>query len=287
MLNYILAISSFTAIYAMIALGLNIQWGMTGLINLGQVAFMAAGAYTAALLLLHGVPFLVAIIVSGLIAAMLSIVLAVATPRLRDDYLAILTLGFSDIVRLILLNENWIGNGPNGIAGIPQPFKATFANHYETFFCFFSLTVLTLFFFVAHRIYRSPFGRVLMAIRENEIVPSVVGKNVLNFKTRSLMIGAAMAGVAGGFYAVYLQFISPDMFTAMVSIYVLVAVLIGRQGSNTGTIIGIVIVSILLEGTRMLKDYIPFFTGVQLASLRLMLIGVLLIAVVLIRPSEN
>jgi branched-chain amino acid transport system permease protein len=286
MLNYFLAIIIFTSIYAMIAIGLNLQWGLTGLINLGQVAFMAAGAYTTALLTLAGVPFLLALIFAGIVAAILSLLLAAATPRLRDDYLAILTLGFSDVVRMVLLNEDWIGNGPNGITGIPQPFRATFAENYEMFYAILAVTVVTLIFWFAQRLSHYPFGRVLRAIREDEIVPTVVGKDVLRFKTQAFMLGAAMAGIGGGFFAVYLRFIAPDMFTAMVSVYVLVAVLMGKRGSNAGTLLGTAAVAFLLEGSRILKDYIPFLSGVQLASLRLMIIGIILIALVLFRPTE-
>jgi branched-chain amino acid transport system permease protein len=270
----------------MIAIGLNLQWGLTGLINLGQVAFMAAGAYTTALLTLAGVPFLMALIFAGMVAAILSLLLAAATPRLRDDYLAILTLGFSDVIRLILLNEDWIGNGPNGITGIPQPFRATFATNYEMFYALLSVSAVAVIFWFAQRLRRYPFGRVLKAIREDETVPAVVGKHVLRFKTQAFMLGAAMAGIGGGFFAVYLRFIAPDMFTAMVSVYVLVAVLMGRRGSNVGTLLGTVAVAFLLEGSRLLKDFIPFISGVQLASLRLMIIGILLIALVLFRPTE-
>src|SRR5260370_32186666 len=121
MLSYLVAIITFTGIYAMVALGLNIQWGMTGLINLGQVAFFAVGAYTAGLALLAGVPFPAAVGAAGCFAGALGIAVALLTPRLREDYLSIVTLGVSEIVRLILLNENWIANGPNGIGGIPPP----------------------------------------------------------------------------------------------------------------------------------------------------------------------
>src|SRR5262252_6867198 len=122
MLSYFVAIGTFIGIYAIATLGLNLQWGMTGLVNLAQVGFMAVGAYTSALLTLAGVPFLVAFCAAALIAALGSLLLVFVTPRLREDYLSIVTLGFSETVRLIALNSGFT-KGPVGLSGIPQPFR--------------------------------------------------------------------------------------------------------------------------------------------------------------------
>ena len=132
---------------------------------------------------------------------------------------------------------------------------------------------------------QSPMGRVLRAIREDEIVPAVVGKDVVWFKAEALVLGAAAAGLAGSLYAHYLAFIAPDLFTVQVSLLIFIAVIIVRRGSNLGAIIGTVGVVSLQEGTRFLKDYSPVITDVQLAAVRLMIIGAVLIVFVLLRPT--
>lgn len=283
MFDYLTAILIFTAVYAMVALGLNIQWGMTGLINLGQVAFMLVGAYTTALLTVAGYPFLLAVIASALAAAALGVLVALCTPRLRLDYLAIVTLGFSEVVRLIVLNEKWLANGADGISGIPQPLGGIVDEGYPLVFLLLAALGVAAILLLSARITRFPFGRLLRAVREDESVVEAVGKHAILYKTQAFGIGAACAGIGGSFFATYLTFISPPMFTAHVSVYVLAAVLIARRGSTLGTLAGVTVVAFLLEGTRLLKDYITVFDGVELAALRLIALGAGLIAVVLIR----
>ena len=283
MLDFLIAIVTFTAIYALVSLGLNLQWGQAGLVNLGQVAFFAAGAYTAAILARAGVPFILSVLAGMVVAALLGVLVALITPRLREDYLAIVTLGFAELVRLILLNEKEIGNGPSGINAIPQPLHDLIGANYPLFFALLTVGALALVFLFNERLSRAPLGRLLRAIREDESVVASIGKPVLAFKVEAFSLGAAMAGVAGAFYAAYLTFIAPEMFTASVSIYVLVAVLIAARGSNAGTILGAAFVSVLLEGTDFIKDYIPFGSGVQIAAVRIIIMGVILMLVVLAR----
>ncbi|RAZ84776.1 branched-chain amino acid ABC transporter permease [Mesorhizobium hawassense] len=282
MIDYAVSILIFACIYGLVALGLNIQWGLTGLINLGQVAFFAVGAYTFALLSKIGMPFPVGVLVATLTGGGFGAAVAMFTPRLREDYLAIVTLGFSEFVRLILLNEKWLAGGPDGIAGIQRPMTiAGFGS--EVSFLIIVVVTLAIAFAFTRRIEGFPIGRTLRAIREDETVVSSVGKVTLAYKTRAFMLGAALAGLGGAFFASYLSYISPDMFGPNVSIYVLAAVLIGRQGSSVATLASTALVALLLEGTRILKDYVTFVDGVELAALRLMLLGIALIAIVAVR----
>jgi len=284
MAQYLIAIVTFAAIYGLIGLGLNLQWGLTGLVNLGQVAFFAVGAYASALLLLSGAPFLIALVAAAILPAIAATAVALITPRLREDYLAIVTLGLAEITRLIFLNEKWIAGGPDGLTGIPRPLLGSAAPSDSAWlFMLATLAALLLFFLINWRIATFPIGRVLMAIRSDEILAATLGKNVLRFKTQMLAVGASMAGVAGAFYASYLTFISPAMFTAQVSLNVLVAVLIGGQGNALGVLIGTGVVTIILEGTRFIKDYIPVLGGVELAALRMIIIGLALVVIVLVR----
>jgi branched-chain amino acid transport system permease protein len=205
------------------------------------------------------------------------------TPRLRDDYLAIVTLGFAEIIRLVFLNEKWIAGGPDGLIAIPRFLGGASRDSDALRFLGATLIALAIAFSINQRIANLPFGRVLRAIRSDETLAASLGKNVIRFKAQMLALGAAMAGVAGAFFASYLTFISPAMFTAQVSLNVLVAVLIGGQGSVIGVLLGTTIVTLLLEGTRFIKDYVEAFGGVELAALRMIAIGTLLIVVVLIR----
>ncbi|MGG7539759.1 branched-chain amino acid ABC transporter permease [Rhizobium sp. Nf11,1] len=282
MIDYLIAILIFAGIYGFVALGLNIQWGLTGLINLGQVAFFAVGAYTFALLSKAGVPFLLAVGVATALSGVFGAAVAMFTPRLREDYLAIVTLGFSEFVRLVLLNEKWLAGGPDGVAGVPRP--ASFPGlGSETSFLVVTALALAFAFWFTRRIERYPIGRTLKAIREDEGVVTSVGKVALAYKTKAFLLGAALAGLGGAFFASYLSYISPDMFGPNVSIYVLAAVLIGTQGSSVATLLSTALVAALLEGTRLLKDYITFVDGVELAALRLMVLGLALIAIVMVR----
>jgi branched-chain amino acid transport system permease protein len=281
--QYALALLTFVAIYGMISLGLNLQWGLTGLVNLGQVAFFSVGAYASALLLLAGMPFVLALVAAALLPAGLAVLVALVTPRLREDYLAIVTLGFAEIVRLVFLNEKWIAGGPDGLTAIPDPFAGLPPDQHAVLYMLATLAGLVLFLLVNIRITHLPIGRVLKAIRTDETLVASLGKNVLAYKVQMLALGAAMAGVAGAFYASYLTYIAPAMFTAQVSLNVLVAVLIGGQGSSGGVLVGTVIVTLILEGTRFLKDYMSIVGDAELAALRMIAVGAALIAIVLVR----
>jgi branched-chain amino acid transport system permease protein len=218
-----------------------------------------------------------------MVPAAVAAAVALITPRLREDYLAIVTLGLAEVIRLVFLNEKWIAGGPDGLIAIPRFLGGVSPAADASVFMIATLAGVALFFVLNVAIARLPVGRVLRAIRFDEILAASLGKNVLRFKTQMLALGAAMAGIAGGFFASYMTFISPAMFTAQVSLNVLVAVLIGGQGSALGVLLGTVAVTLILEGTRFLKDYINAFAGVELAALRMIIIGVALIAIVLIR----
>src|SRR4029077_16669813 len=169
-IGYLTAIATLVGIRALLALGLNVQWGLTGLVNLGVVAFFAIGAYTSGLLAVSGVTlplaWIAALITSGLAGA----ALALASLRLREDYLAIVTLGFGEVLRLFLLNEAWLTRGANGITGIPRPLHGVIPARYDLFYLGVVILAVALAYLVLERMRRSPFGRVLRAIREDEVV---------------------------------------------------------------------------------------------------------------------
>ena len=285
MVNYLIAILTFVLVYAILSLGLNVQWGYTGLVNLGHVGFFALGAYTSALLAKLGFPFILSLTAAMILAAFFGSLLALTTLRLKEDFLAIVTLGFSEILRLFLLNEDWLTGGANGIIAIPKPLWNYFTKHYDLFYLAVLAGVLVLVFLFLERLRFSPYGRMLRAIREDEVVAATAGKNVFRSKVQAFTLGAALAGLAGVFYAHYLAYIAPDMFIPMVSINVWVALIAGGSGNNKGAILGAFVLMGFLEGTRFLKDFIPFLTGFRLAAVREILVGLFLILLMIYRQE--
>src|SRR3989475_9160658 len=170
MIAYLTAIATLVGVRALLTLGLNVQWGLAGLVNLGVVAFFAVGASASALLAVGGAPLALAWPAAIGLAAAAGAGLAMIALRLREDYLAIVTLGFSEVLRLFLLNETWLTRGANGVTGIPRPLHARFAGHYDIFYLGLVLVGLALVYWALERLRRAPFGRVLRAIREDETV---------------------------------------------------------------------------------------------------------------------
>src|SRR5437660_3835965 len=199
MIAYLTAIATLVGVRAVLTLGLNVQWGMTGLVNLGAVAFFAIGAYTSALLAVGGTPLLFAWPAAIGLATAAGAGLAMVALRLREDYLAIVTLGFGDVLRLFLLNEAWLTRGANGVTAIPRPLHAQFTGHYDLFYFVLVLVAVAVVYLALERVRRSPFGRLLRAIREDEIVAAVAGKPVFRCRCRRSPSGPASEGLPGSF----------------------------------------------------------------------------------------
>ena len=285
MIAYLIAIATLVGVRALLTLGLNVQWGLTGLVNLGVVAFFAVGAYTSALLAVSGAPLAAAWPAAVALAALAGAGLAMVALRLREDYLAIVTLGFSEVLRLFLLNEAWLTRGANGVTGIPRPLHERFAGHYDLFYLVLVLTAVGLAYWALERLRRSPFGRVLRAIREDETVAAVAGKPVFRFKVQAFALGAGVAGLAGILFAHYLAYIEPNMFLPQESLLVWLALILGGSGNNRGALLGSAVLLGLLEASRFFKDVIPFLTGARLAAVQQILVGVVLVVLMIRRPE--
>ena len=285
MIAYLTAIAILVGIRALLTLGLNVQWGLTGLVNLGVVAFFAVGAYTSALLAVGGAPLALAWPAGIALAAGGGAAMATIALRLREDYLAIVTLGFAEVLRLFLLNEAWLTRGANGVTAIPRPFHARFAAHYDLFYLLLVLATVALAYAALERLRRSPFGRVLRAIREDETVAAVSGKPVFRFKVQAFALGAGVAGAAGILFAHYLAYVEPNMFLPQESLLVWLALILGGSGNNRGALVGSAVLLGLLEGSRFAKDVIPFLTGVRLAAVQQILVGVVLVVLMIRRPE--
>ena len=280
---YFLDFVVFAGIFGIVALSLNLEFGFAGLANFGKVAFFLIGAYTYALLSQIGIPFSICLIVGALISALFGLVVALPTLRLRLDYLAISVLAFGEILRLIVKSERWIAGGDWGMSVAPIfPWTGSeliyrLENIGLVFVC------LLICFVVAQLLANSPYGRVVRAIREDEIAAEALGKDRTKYKAQIFMLGSAMAGLAGGLFAQYLQYVVPGMFMPMVTFTVWIMVLLGGPANNWGALLGAGLVELFDRGANIAKDYLVL--PVDPSSLQYILFGALIIFVLLYRPQ--
>jgi branched-chain amino acid transport system permease protein len=283
--SYLLAMAVSAGIFALMALGLNVIWGMAGLINLGLVGFFGVGAYVSALLTLKlQFPIVAGVLAGTVVAAMVGAIVALVTVRLKGDYLAIVTLGFAESIRIIASNEIWLTNGTDGLSGIPGPLRASLPPvSYNLLYLCIVAALVTVLFVLIDRLSHSPFGRVLRAIREDEQVAAVAGKHVIGFKVQAFAFGSAALGLAGALYGHYTSFIAPDIFVPLLTLYIKLALLVGGVGNNRGAVLGAIAVVTFLESTRFIVPLIPGLSHVQGAALREILISVSLIVILRFR----
>jgi branched-chain amino acid transport system permease protein len=283
---YLVTIFILVAIAALAGLGLNMQWGQCGMINFGLAGFYMLAAYTCALLATNGVGPMLSLGIAVLVCALASALVSLISIRLSEDYLAIVTLGFAECLRLAVLHENWLTEGALGIPGIPRPFADLVgARYYDVFFLGLCLLLLATVYFVFAALTRSPFGRLMRAVREDPMVAATLGKNVLSVRVRAFAVGGAAVGMAGGLHAFYFTYIDPAQFGPIITAYAFMAVIAGGRGSHAGLLIGAFSVIALLEGSRFLKDVIPVLDAGQLAAVRLILIGLGLILLLIYLPQ--
>jgi branched-chain amino acid transport system permease protein len=280
-LDYILHILILINIYVILASSLNLIVGYTGLLSICQAAFYGVGAYTAAFMSLKmGSPFLVNLLLAIVISGALGALVGIPALRIRDDYFVIATFAFQVIAFSIM--NNWVSftSGPMGLPGIPRPriFGWAVSSHWGFFLLSTLLAVLVLW--VIYRLVHSPFGRVLMAIREDEVFALAAGKNIAAYKVLVFVIGAAMASVSGVIYAHYISFIDPTSFTVMESIFIVSIVIIGGAGSFWGPVVGTVVLVTLPEALR----FIGMPSSVA-ANVRQILYGGLLVVFMMLRPQ--
>jgi branched-chain amino acid transport system permease protein len=285
MIVYLSTLVVLVSVAALIGLGLNFQWGVAGLVNFGVVGFVALGAYATALSANH-VGWLGAMAIAALISAISSTILAFLSIRLADDYLAIVTIGFGEVVNILLLNESWLTGGALGIANIPQPMSSIIPPaQYDNALSLFAVLLVGLAFIVLEALVRSPFGRALRAVRDDPVVAGSLGKPVLLLRIKAFAIGGAVMGVAGSLHAFYLTYIDPSQFSSIITSYAFMAVILGGRGSNVGLLVGASTIMALIEATRFLKDALNMIDGVQLFALRLILVGLGIILLLLLRPQ--
>jgi branched-chain amino acid transport system permease protein len=284
MTAYLMSIGIVVLIYALLTLGLNLQFGLTRLVNFGIVAFFAIGAYTSGLLSLKGVPLPLSFLAAMIVAALAALPIGLLSLRLREDYLAIVTLGFSEAIRIAIQQEAWLTNGVQGLPGLPKAFASLGGN--SDIALFVTLVLVTaITAWGTLRLTRSPLGRLLRAIGDDETALMALGKDPARFKVQIFMLGAALAGLGGAFYAHFITFITPEQFIPLVTFYVWMSLIMGGAGTVRGAIGGTALLMIFLEGSRFAKDLIPGVSEVHMASVRLAVVGLALILFTLYRPQ--
>lgn len=289
-------------IFVLLALGLNIVVGLAGLLDLGYAAFFAIGAYTYAFAASsftgQHFPFWLMLIVGALVAAVFGILLGAPTLRLRGDYLAIVTLGFGEIVPIIFRNLSEVTNGTNGIAGIDRPelpviagFEIIFNARNPLSYYITMAVIITIVMILVYRLQDSRLGRSWQAIREDELAAASNGVNTVTTKLLAFALGATTSGFAGVFSASKLVFVSPDQFGFTVSFTILAMVVLGGMGNSVGVAIGAFLIYIiqavmLKQLTNFFDDFhVPIISDINFVEYQFLLYGIALVAMMLLRPE--
>lgn len=335
MVSYLVNFVIIAGLYALLTLGLNVQWGYTGLFNIGVAGFFGVGAYVSTILVqnpknlevvpglagffatYYNLPFSVGLLGAMAVSGFLALIVGFATLRLRTDYLAIATIGISEILRIMVTNERTLTEGTRGIPNIPQPLYdclvhqtvpklpcnllgfeiPQFVNpaHYNWFYIVIVIGLLALSFLALERISRSPWGRVLRAVREDEDAASSLGKNVFSFKLQALIVGAVIMGAAGSLWAHFVRFVDPQIFDPVQGTFLVwVMLIVGGTGNNRGAILGAFIMWGVWSATNFLNDVLPpiletpvgkINVAAQLfGPIRIIAIAVVLELILLFRP---
>lgn len=271
--DYPLYVASLTLIYALAAIGLNLTLGYAGQTSLAHGAFMGIGAYTLTLLAARGFPFLLGLATGGMLAFACGLLLGYPALKVKHHYLAMVTMGFNIIIFLVMRNEEWLTGGSSGLSGIPRPRVGSVSFADDRAYYVLILIVTVVAGAVAAWMIRSPWGRGLRAIRENEIRAEVLGVNLRTYKLAAFAVGACYAGVAGGLFAALLRYIDPQAFGLDRSIQILLMVVVGGLGRFGGPFVGAVVVTVLPEVLRMTQGFY------------LILFSLLVILLIVFRPQ--
>ncbi len=272
--SYLMRVGILALLYGVLTVSLNLVNGFTGLFSLGHAAFYGIGAYASGLLALRlGWPFPLALVAAAVVAGVFGLLLSLPSVRLRGIYLAIVTLAFAEIVRLLIINLQGLTRGPFGLPGIPPPdlFGLRLTSDFSVFLL--ALALLLLAVYIVERIVHSRIGDALLAIRDDEQAAAACGIPVFQYKVLAFVTAAAIAGLAGSLYAHYTRFISPDSFTLNESFIVLSMLVLGGLGSTPGAVLGAILLTALPEAFRFAAEY------------RMLIYGVVLVLVMLFRPQ--
>ncbi|MBI1776786.1 MAG: branched-chain amino acid ABC transporter permease [Proteobacteria bacterium] len=296
----IIAYLTFFAVVVLVlgiaTIGLNLQWGNTGLFNAGIVGFYAIGAYTFAILTAPsrpelignlGLPWIVGIAGALALSALAALLVGLATIKLRGDYLAVATFGIAVSIQLVALNWEGLTGGSQGLTSIPRPFSSLFATPfaYNLFYLALMAAVTALIYWALERIVRSPWGRVLKAIREDEEAAIALGKSAQRFRMQAFVLGATLMGLAGALYVSFIGFVSPFDFTPIITFQIWAMLIVGGSGNNKGALLGAFIVwGIWTASGTLISKLIPVAYQAQGGAVQSILIGLVLVLALLYKP---
>ncbi len=303
-LSFLVSFSVMASIYSIFAIALNVQWGYTGLLNFGIAGFFALGAYISALVTsplpseaLAGyvrqafglnLPFLAGVLAAAAAAGAVAALIGLLTLRLSEGYLAISTIGIAETIRIVFNNEAWLANGPQGLVGLPQPLRGLVPPAYYSFiYLGIVLVFLAAVYLAVEAGVRSPWGRVLRAVREDPVMTEADGKSVFRFRMQSLVFGAMIMGIGGALYAHFSAAIQPGVFEPLFGTFIIWTMLtLGGTGNNRGAILGAFIVWALWSWSSLfLSRVVPSTFQTRAPYIRYVLIGLLLVIIVLRRPA--
>lgn len=283
---YLLGFLSMALIYAVGCLGVNINWGFTGLFNVGVAGFFAVGAYATAILTsppssIHlggfGLPVAVGLVAAMVLAALVAWAVGRICLRLRSDYLAIATVGIAEILRIIFKNYQSFSGGSFGVQLVPRPFESLPQPWSEIGFLLLLVAILLVLYLLIQRAWAAPWGRVLRAIRDNEEAAAAAGKNVEAFRLQAFVLGSSIMGLFGGLFALYTKTISPEATEPLLVTFLpWVMLIVGGSGNNKGAILGAVAIWGLWTLTELFSSYLPEDWALRFPFVRIFLIGLLL-----------
>jgi len=296
MLSYLVFFACIVLIFGVLTLALNLQWGFTGLFNAGVVGFYAIGAYTHAILTAApqpqylgnlGCPWIAGIVAAMGVTALAAWVIGLLTIRLRGDYLAIATFGIAVSIQLVALNWEALTGGSQGMTRIPKPLSGVFDTPlaFNLWFLVLLAALVAGIYFALERIVHSPWGRVLKAIREDEIAAVALGKSARRFRLEAFVLGSTLMGLAGALYVSFIGFVSPFDFLPILTFQVWAMLIAGGSGNNRGALLGALVVWTIWSASGVaVTKLVPPSHAAQGAAVQVILIGLLLILVLILRP---
>ena len=289
MIDYFVYLLTIIGIWGLLSLSLNLQYGLTGLVNLGHIAFFMLGAYASTILVMVvGTSFVVGFLGGIAAAALFGALIALPTAHLQQDYWAISTLAAAEIARLLLKNTTIGGQyqgGAFGFSGIPQPLYDAFTPEtYGWFYLALVLVLLVACWTLVQWLSEMPYGRALKALREGDDLPLALGKDVRSLRIRAMALGGGVAGLAGALYAHFNAFIDPTYFLPLETFIVWSMVILGGAGNHIGALAGALIIQAIYNSTRFLGGWVPIDQN-TLGSLRMIVISVLIILVIIYMPK--
>jgi len=283
---YIISLLTMGGIYSILTLGLNVQWGFAGLFNAGIAGFFGIGAYVTAILTTapsarhiggFEVPYVLAFAAAMAVSGIIAYLVGKVCLRLRSDYLAIATIGIAENFRLILKNETWATNGPRGVSQIPKPFESLPEPWNHIGFLLLVLATVAVIYWLLEVARKSPWGRVMTAIRENETSAKAAGKNVENYRMEGFVIGCMIMAVAGGMMAHYLKFVDPNATDPLLATFIVwVMLVVGGSANNKGAIVGAFLMWTVWSASEIVTSQLPAELAVRTAYVRIFLIGLAL-----------